>query len=72
MLGIKWLQKHNVIIKWGANIVLLNSPYYKKNYLESGRTAIIPGIVNIPDIPAYLQQGDPLLESNALTEVKKK
>ena len=72
MLGIKWLQKHDVITKWGANIVLLNSPYCKKNYLKSRHTAIVPGIVNMPDTPAYLQQGNPPLESNALTEVKKK
>ena len=44
--------------KWGANIVLINSPYYKKNYLESERTAIVPGIVEVPNIPKYLQTVD--------------
>ena len=37
------------------NIILLNSPYYKKNYLEDSRVVIILGEVNIPDIPVYLQ-----------------
>ena len=35
-------------------MVLLNSPYYKENYLKSSYTAIIPGIINMPNIPMYL------------------
>ena len=35
--------------------MLLNNPYYKKNYLEDSRVAIILGKVNIPDIPIHLQ-----------------
>ena len=36
-------------------MVLLNSLYYKKNYLEDGHIVIIPGEVNIPDTPVHLQ-----------------
>ena len=71
ILGIKWLQKHDVTIKWGANMVLLNSPYCKKNYLESGRTAIVPGIINISNTPAYLQPKEPPLKVNSVMKVKK-
>ena len=38
--------------------MLLNNPYYKKNYLENGRVTIILGEVNIPNIPIYLQLKD--------------
>ena len=34
--------------------MLLNSLYYKKNYLEDSHIAIIPGEVNIPDTLIYL------------------
>ena len=35
-------------------MVLLNSPYYKENYFESDRTAIILGIVNVFNTSIYL------------------
>ena len=72
ILGIKWLQKYNIIIKWGVNIVLLNSLYYKENYLKSGRTVIILGIVNVSNTPTYLQQSEPPLEINLTIIAKKK
>ena len=34
--------------------MLLNNPYYKKNYLEDGRVIIISEEVNIPNTPVYL------------------
>ena len=59
-------------MKWGANIVLLNSPYCKENYLKSRRTAIILGIVNMPNTPTYFQQSEPPLEINLMITAKKK
>ena len=35
--------------------MLLNSPYYKKNYLKDSRIIIILEEVNILNIPIYLQ-----------------
>ena len=35
-------------------MVLLNSLYCKKNYLENGHIIIILKEVNMPDTPAYL------------------
>ena len=35
--------------------MLLNSLYYKKNYLEDSRVAIILKEVNIHNIPIYLE-----------------
>ena len=49
MLSIKWLQIHDVGIKWALNMAIFNSPYCKENYLPEGRTAIMPGMVNVPE-----------------------
>ena len=38
--------------------MLLNSLYYKKNYLEDGHVVIILGEVNISNTPVYLQLND--------------
>ena len=38
--------------------MLLNSPYCKDNCLESGRPAIVHGLVDIPDVPPHLDQED--------------
>ena len=72
ILGVKQLQKHNITIKWGANIILLNSPYYKENYLKSGRTIIILGIVNMLNTSTYLQQSEIPLKINLIITAKKK
>ena len=56
VLGIKWLQRHDVTTRWGANMVLLNSPYCKDNCLELGRPAIVHGLVEVPDVPPHLNQ----------------
>ena len=34
-------------------MAIFNSPYYKKNYLPEGRAAIMPGMVDIPDLFDY-------------------
>ena len=39
-------------------MVLLNSSYCKDNYLESGRPAIVHGLINVPDVPPHLDQED--------------
>ena len=50
MLSIKWLQLHDVGTKWASNMAIFNSPYYKKNYLPEDRTAIILGMVDVPNL----------------------
>ena len=52
-------------------MVLLNSPYCKKNYFKSGCTTIMPEIINIPNISAHLQPKKPPLEVNLVMKVKK-
>ena len=47
VLGIKWLQTHNISIKWVSNIAIFNSPCYKKNCLSKGQTVIMLNIINI-------------------------
>ena len=49
VLGIKWLQLHDVGTKWASNITIFNSLYCKENCLPKGRTAIMLGIVDVPD-----------------------
>ena len=47
-LGIKWLQIHDVGTKWASNMAIFNNPYCKENCLPEGRTAIMPGMVDVP------------------------
>ena len=49
VLGIKWLQKLDVRMKWASNMAILNSPYRKKNYLPEERTMAMPGLIKVPD-----------------------
>lgn len=53
ILGIKWLQKHDMTTKWGANMAIFNSPYCKKNCLKNGQPVIISGMIDVPDTPAH-------------------
>ena len=69
VLGIKWLQKHNMQTKRSTNIVSLNSPYSKKNYLKLKRTTIVPGIIEVPNTPKYFQTVDDA--SLACSKIKK-
>ena len=73
VLGIKWLQRHDATTKWAANMVLLNSPYCRKNCLEAGKIAIVPGIVEVPDVPDHLRinkEPEHLLNMQKIEDVK--
>ena len=52
ILGIPWLQKHDVTTKWASNLAILNSPFCRKNCLrEDQQTVIARGLVNVPEAP---------------------
>ena len=73
VLGIKWLQLHDVRTKWASNITIFNSLYCKENYLPEGRTAIMPDIVDVPDSfkrqePELIKEKELKLELDQLVE----
>ena len=53
VLGIKWLQLHDVTTRWGANLAFFNSNYCKKSCLSEKNSAIVPGIIEVPDTIDY-------------------
>ena len=54
VLGIKWLQRHDVGTRWGSNMAAFNSTYCKSNCLPPGRTVMVPGMVDVPETPSHL------------------
>ena len=41
-----------------------NSLYCKKNCLPRDKTVVVPGMIEVPDIPPYLVNEDPLYKPN--------
>ena len=64
VLGIKWLQRHDVGTRWASNMAAFNSSYCKKNCLPRDKTVIISGMVEVPDVPPHLINEEPLSKPN--------
>ena len=52
VLGIKWLQIHDVSIRWAMNSLTFNSPYCRQHCLDNSESNTVIGITNVPELRA--------------------
>ena len=52
ILGIKWLQIHDVSIRWATNSLIFNSPHCRRNCLNNSESNTVVGNTDVPELRA--------------------
>ena len=55
VLSIKWLQQHDVFIKWAVNMTIFNSSYCKKHCFKEDQTVIMSDMIEVSDVSKHLK-----------------
>ena len=63
VLGIKWLQIHDVSIRWAMNSLTFNSPHCRQHCLDNSESNTVMGITNVPELRAE----KPLVDESTAT-----